>query len=477
MDQMVDEVVKKFNRPELRKFYYTALKNKEDVEYRQAILVDLRNERVLEAFRVFSKSMESAIRLLQEAEKQYEFQREGWFLEGIRRYLDSVLELYSTLGSLPINSEGLLSFRNYLENYITSSEFTHARKSAEDTHLQLARLSFEMVLGNGKITVRKASGGEDYSKKIESLFEKFNEDSDSRIPKQKEVSEANHVEAAILSLLSKIFAEEFESLKNFYTKLREFPDKVLLRFIDELQFYLSYLDYIAPLEKRGLKFCVPSVSDEHTLLCQDGFDVVLAHKLAEENKDVVTNDIQLSEKERIVVITGANSGGKSTFSRMVGQIHYLASLGLVVPGSSACLQLPDEIFTHFEKSEDVENLRGKLEDDMVRIKRILDNSTSRSLIIINEMLSSTTAHDAYFIGREILGRISGIGSLCLYVTFVDELADVPGSVSMVSLTDPSDPTRRTYKVIRMKPNGKAYSFALAKKYRLTYEDLLVRVRK
>jgi DNA mismatch repair protein MutS len=283
----------------------------------------------------------------------------------------------------------------------------------------------------------------------------------------------DHVEEWIADRVARLFPDEFAALDGFRARHDGFEDEAVTAFDREIQFYLGYLDFIAPMKGAGLAFCYPRVSAEEKETDVAGaFDLALAAKFAPRYTDVVVNDFRLSGPERIIVVTGPNHGGKTTFARMTGQLHYLASLGYPVPATSARLSLPDQIFTHFEREEDLATLRGKLADELARLRDALAAATGRSLLVMNESFASTTLRDATFIGTRVLETMTGLGLLGVYVTFIDELtSSTAACVSMVGTVNPDDPAERTYKIVRKPADGLAYASAIARKYRLTYPQL------
>ncbi|SQB39733.1 Uncharacterised protein [Citrobacter koseri] len=118
----------------------------------------------------------------------------------------------------------------------------------------------------------------------------------------------------------------------------------------------------------------------------------------------------------------------------------------------------------------------KLYDDLVRIKAILDAATSHSLIIMNEIFTSTTSRDAIYLGTRVIKKIVMLDALCVCVTFIDELTALdPSIVSLMSTVEHNNAALRTYKITRKPADGIAWSTTLVIKHGLTYEQIKKRL--
>ena len=121
-------------------------------------------------------------------------------------------------------------------------------------------------------------------------------------------------------------------------------------------------------------------------------------------------------------------------------------------------------------------MSGKLEDDLIRAGTIVRAATPDSVVILNEIFTSTTLHDARFLGTKLITKLMRLDALSVYVTFVDELTSLGEQVvSMMSTIAPQNPAERTYQVVRKPADGLAHALALAEKYDLTHERLRARI--
>jgi DNA mismatch repair ATPase MutS len=378
-----------------------------------------------------------------------------------------------------MKSSALKNIQSYINDYTGSSQYKTLRAETEKLKTDLLSIRYALILKDNWVRVRKYESETDYSIEIEQVFEKFKQGSVKNYSVNLTIAAGmNHVEAQIIDLVAKLFPEIFLELDNYIYKNNDFLDKTISVFEREIQFYISYLEYIADIKHAGYKFCYPKVSDNNKEEYDyEGFDLALTRKRIFENIPVICNDYYLTGKERIIIVSGPNQGGKTTFARMYGQLHYLASLGCPIPGRDAQLFLFDKLFTHFEREEDIRSLREELQDDLLRIHDILDQVTSNSIVIMNEIFTSTALKDALFLSKEIMEKILQLDLLCVCVTFIEELASLSEqTISMVSTIVPENPTLRTFKIVRKPADGLAYAICIAEKYGLTYANIKERIK-
>ncbi len=479
LDQIVTSITAGRDEYNLKPFFYTPLRRVDAINYRHEILRDLEGDALIGYVRSFAADMRTMRSHLAQSEKRYyKRQKQSWFLDAVETYCSAVTRLSSNLALTELRSRGFMSFREFLRNYSESGGFISLAADTEKLKAEFSGIRYSLLIQGKRIYVGKYNSEPDYGAEVLRTFEKFKQ----RAPKQynfdfRSTPDMNHVEAAILDLVAQLYPETFSFLENYCDRNGAYLDSTIAMFDREVQFYLAYLEYSQQFKQAGLSLCYPSVTDQSKEVYDlGGFDIALANKLVHEKTPVVTNDFYLKDPERIIVVSGPNQGGKTTFARTFGQLHYLASIGCPVPGKEARLFAFDQLFTHFEKEEDIQNLSSKLEDELLRIHRVLDLATSNSILIMNESFLSTTLDDAIFLSKQLMERIISLDMLCVSVTFLDELASSSQTtVSMVSTVSPNDPAVRTFEIVRRPAEGLAYAVAIAEKYHLTYDSIKARI--
>jgi len=479
LDQIVAAITAGKEEYDLKPFFHASLHDLDAIRWRQEIMRDLENRCLFDNVVAFSKNLRAMrARLVQANTFYYELQKERCFLEAVEIYCDAVTGLSHDVAVGDLASRGLMAFRKFVNGYVASESFTLLTEQTKTLQNKLSAIHYTVGIDGLHVTVNHSVGQRDYSTEVEATFERFKQgDVKSYAFNFANSSEMDHVEAQILALVARLYPEVFSDLHHYHTANQGFLDNTIATFDREIQFYVSYLEYLAPLKKAGLSFCHPGIVHESKeIYDEQGFDLALASKLCTQCVPVVCNDFQLRGRERMIVVSGPNQGGKTTFARTFGQLHYLASIGCSVPGVRAQLFLFDNLFTHFERVENLQTLRGKLQDDLVRAHQILEHATPNSIVVLNEIFTSTTLGDAILLSQKIAEKLMALDLLCLWVTFVEELASFSEkAVSMVSTVVPENPALRTYKIVRRPADGLAYAMAIAEKYRLTYTMIKERI--
>jgi DNA mismatch repair protein MutS len=507
LDQVVAALTAGRDAEDLAPRFYATLRDPDAIAYRHEAFRDLEGAPLREAVARFGLRMRRMRAWIGHATTvRQPLQRQRWYLDAVAAYVEAVIGLAGDLDGAHPASRALRGVHGYLRAVVADPAFVALRDDAAARLAQVAAVRYRLHLHGDVIAVEPAPGpvgptgagpaagpgaepaagpaagpagdaaDADYGAAVARTFAKFAQapGKDKRATFA-EPLEMNHVEAAVLEMVAKTHPAVFADLAAFVDRHPLFVDPVLERFDREVHFYLAYLDLIRPLQAAGLPFCYPTVSaHDKATRSVGGFDLALA--LVREPAAIVPNDVELAGDERVLVVTGANQGGKTTFARTFGQLHHLAGLGCPIPGRAATVFLADAVLTHFEREEDLRTRRGKLEEELVRLRALLQRATPDSVVVMNEAFTSTAAADARFLGGRILDRLFELDALGVYVTFVDELASAgPKTVSLVAAVDPDDPARRTFRIERRPADGRAHALSIARAHRLTRDDLRERL--
>ncbi len=237
----------------------------------------------------------------------------------------------------------------------------------------------------------------------------------------------------------------------------------------ELAFYIGCLNLHGHLAQMGEPTCLPAAAPagERKLSFSGLYDASLALSMGQK---VVGNDLDADHRD-LVIITGANTGGKSTFLRSVGLAHLMMQAGMVVPAECFCSEVCDGVFTHYKREEDVAMESGKWDEELSRMSEIVDNIKSNSMLLFNESFASTNEREGSEIARQIIGALLDKDVKVFFVTHLYHFAHtvfqqkLEGAVFLRAERQPDG--RRTFKLVEREPLQTSYGGDL---YKSVFEE-------
>ena len=168
----------------------------------------------------------------------------------------------------------------------------------------------------------------------------------------------------------------------------------------------------------------PELASDTSLDIQEGRHPVAEALLEAEGRTFVANDCRMSDADRLWLLTGPNMAGKSTFLRQVAVIVLMAQVGSFVPAAQARIGMVDKLFSRIGASDDLAAGRSTFMVEMLETSAILNQATSRSLVIRDEVGRGTSTHDGLAIAQATLEHLHDVvGCRTLFATHFHELAD------------------------------------------------------
>jgi hypothetical protein len=249
-----------------------------------------------------------------------------------------------------------------------------------------------------------------------------------------------------INLVANAAAQSAEHISSYFTMLRA-----------ELGFYVSCLNLSSQLVARSqpVTFPEPTPPAAANLTCTDLRDACLALRIDR----VVGNDVD-ADGAPLVIITGANSGGKSTFLRSLGLAQLMMQCGMFVTAGAFRASACQGIFTHFIREEDPAMVSGRLDEELARMSTIADQISPGCLILLNESFAATNEREGSEIGRQVVTALLEAGIRVFFVTHHFDLADSfhrQGAWRTLFLRAPRQPDgRRDFKLTAAPPLPTSY---------------------
>jgi len=226
----------------------------------------------------------------------------------------------------------------------------------------------------------------------------------------------------------------------------------------ELAFYIGCLNLRETLTSASEPVCLPvPVAEEKLAMSMQGlYDPSLSLRLQER---AVGNDVEADGK-RLVMITGANQGGKSTFLRSVGLAQLMMQCGMFVAAEAFTASVSQGVFTHFKREEDATMEKGKLDEELSRMRDIAGQITPGSVLLCNESFASTNEQEGSEIGRQIVRALLESGIRVFFVTHLFDLAhgfySTQADTALFLRPDRQDDGRRTFRLLTGEPLSTSY---------------------
>lgn len=271
------------------------------------------------------------------------------------------------------------------------------------------------------------------------------------------------------SNLNEIYTKTLIRLCDFIIQVNNCIVKAFKNIERDSSYYEIGIKLLKYYKELHIPFCKPEIlsTEDSVIDTKDLYNVVLSIKL-KKNKDESDLFLQCNDYSnytgKIAVITGINSGGKTEFLRSLGYGQIFMQLGYMLPAKTYSADIVNYIGTLFSSDEDTDTVHGKLEKELVDIKKISRNMKPRSLLLMNEILATTSEEEGTLIACDVIRAFAETKSNIICVTHLYDLAIIVVNKELIlpkgeeainyiaeMLPDNNGEMYGTYRIVRGRP--------------------------
>lgn len=282
---------------------------------------------------------------------------------------------------------------------------------------------------------------------------------------------------SVTSILKKIVRDIKSTLKKYIS----ISGYALINLAPEIIFYIRWSELVDKIIALGMPMCKAEIEapENRNASFKEIYNLKLAiNNVNGDNINIVTNEFEFNENQRIFILTGPNRGGKTIITQAVGLAMLLSQWGIYVPASSAVISPCDNIYTHFPADENNTVDLGRLGEESKRLSDIFSKATEKSLLLLNESLATTNVSEGLFIAKDVVKSMRYLGTRAIFNTHmhelardVDELNAIEGKSKVASLITGVSNGQRSFKVSIAPPQGVSYAKDIAEKYGVTFDKI------
>lgn len=266
--------------------------------------------------------------------------------------------------------------------------------------------------------------------------------------------------------VTELFGAEHYRVSTMLNPFAAINFRELFAYSRELNFYKEMVAFYEKIKEHNVSVCIPKVSSKKRYMCRDLYDISLIKK---ECLNIIPNDTWFDTDNLFFFLTGANGGGKTTYLRSVAINLILFLGGMPIFAKDAEIYPFSSIYTHFPKDERFAQT-GRLHEEMIRTREILDECDDDAFILFNETFSGTDDKKGFELLLDTANEIHKRNIGGLYVTHFHEISDTSFPILGV-IIDKDDENKRTFKISRKNDEKCSYAHDILVKYGLDKASL------